>query len=82
MIFSTPTIIRKINNANYKSYVHDNLKKELNSGDTRRAKAIIDSLKLKREKKPQETIAERVKLILQRKAGTVIKLLTPNKIST
>ena len=32
-IFSTPTIIIKINNANYIGYLHDKLKTELNSGN-------------------------------------------------
>ena len=40
-MFSTHSIIRKINNVNYKEYVHDKLKKKLNSGDTHRAEAIL-----------------------------------------
>ena len=36
-MFYTTTIIRKINNANYKGKVYDKLRKILNSGDTRGA---------------------------------------------
>ena len=61
-MFSTPTIIRKVNNANFKGYVHDKLKKKLNIGDGHRAEGIHDSFKFKRQEKPQETIVERVKL--------------------
>ena len=39
-----------------------NLKKELNSGNTHRAEVILDSFKIKRPEKPQETISERVNL--------------------
>ena len=81
-MFSTSSINRKINNANYKGYVYDKLKKELNSGDTSRAEAILDSLKFKKQEKPRETIAEVIKLIHRRKAGTGIKLFTSNKILT
>ena len=68
-MFSTLTI-RKINNANDKGYVHDKFKKKLNSGDTRCAEAILDSLKFIRQEKPRETIAERVKLMRQKKKKT------------
>ena len=41
--FSTPTIIGKRNNVNYKGYVNKKLNKELSSGDTRCIKTILDS---------------------------------------
>ena len=50
-MFSTPTFVRKINNASYKGYVHDKLIKELKSGDTRHAETILDSYEFKRLKK-------------------------------
>ena len=40
-IFSTHSIISKINNANYKDYVHEKIKKKLNSGDTHCAEAML-----------------------------------------
>ena len=66
-MFSSPTIIRKISNTSYKGYVCDKLRKELNSGDTRHAEAVLDSFKFKRQEKPQEIIAEKVKLMPQKK---------------
>ena len=56
-IFSGRTITIKINKVNYKGYVHDELKKELNSGDTRCTETIRDFLKFKRLKriKTEET---------------------------
>ena len=65
-MFSTPIIIRKINSVNYKGYVHK-LKKELNNGDRSHTEAIHDSHKFKRQEKPQETIAETVKLMSKKK---------------
>ena len=50
-MFSTPTVVSKIDNGNCKSYVLDKLINELYSGDTRRAEAILDSFKLKRLEK-------------------------------
>ena len=47
-MLSTPTIIRKVNNSNSKSYVHDKLKKELFSEDTRYTEAFLDLIKFKR----------------------------------
>ena len=81
-MFSSPTIIRKISNTSYKGYVCDKLRKELNSGDTRHAEAVLDSFKFKRREKPQEIIAEKVKLMPQKKIGTGIKILTLNKLLT
>ena len=36
-MFSTPILVRKINDTNYKVYAPDKLIKELISGDTRQA---------------------------------------------
>ena len=47
-MFSTPTVVSKIYNANCKSYVLDKLINELYDGDTHRTEAILDSFKLKR----------------------------------
>ena len=49
MLF-TPSVVRKINNANYKGYVNKNLNKEMemNILDTRHTEAILDSFQLKR----------------------------------
>ena len=60
-VFATPNIVRKIKNANYKGYVHDKYIKKLNCSDTRHAKSIIESFKLKRlEKiKTEEPITRR-----------------------
>ena len=69
-MFFTPTIIRKINNAKFRSYVHDKLKKELNIADAHHAEDILDSFDFKRQEKLQETIAERVKLNSRNIAGT------------
>ena len=67
-MFSKPTIITKIINANCKGYVRDKLKKELNSGDTCRVFLILLNLKGKKtHKNPQETIAEKVKLMSRKK---------------
>ena len=66
-MFSTRTIIRKIKDVNYNGYIHDKLRKELNSRDIRHAEAIFDSLKFKKQEKPQKTIAERVKLMPRKK---------------
>ena len=49
-MFSTPKFFRKINNANYKRYIHDKLIKELNSRDKHCAEAIPDSYEFKRLK--------------------------------
>ena len=40
------SIIKEINNANYKEYVDDKLKKKLGNEDSHHAKAILDSFKL------------------------------------
>ena len=48
-MFSTPTFIRKISNANYKGY--GKLIKEMNSGDTCHTEATLDSFEFKRLKK-------------------------------
>ena len=84
-MFCTPTIIRKINSANYKGYAHDKLKKELYSGDACYAEAILESFKFKRQEKPQDAIPERVKKCLEKKkkkkkTGAGIKILTPSKL--
>ena len=50
-MFSTPTFVRKINNDNYKDYVHDKLLKVMSSGDIHHAEAILDSFVFKRLKK-------------------------------
>ena len=71
-MFSTPTVIRKIKDVNYKGYVHDKLREELNSIDTCNTEAIFGSLRFK---KSQETIAESLKLLPQ-KLETGIKILT------
>ena len=71
-MFSTPTVIRKIKDVNYKGYVHDKLWEELNSRDTCNTEAIFDSLRFR---KSQGTIAERLKLLPQ-KLEIGIKILT------
>ena len=40
---STPSLIKNINNANYKGNINEKSNEQLNSGDTRDAQAIIDS---------------------------------------
>ena len=47
-ILSTPNVVRKIKNANYKGYVHKNINEEMNSGDIHHAEAIFYSFKIKR----------------------------------
>ena len=47
-MFSTLSIIRKLTNVNYKSYVNKELNEELDSGDTHNVKAILDSFKVKK----------------------------------
>ena len=69
-MFYTPTIIRKINNAKFKGYVHDKLKKELNIADAHHAEEILDFFDFKRQEKLQEAIAERVKLNPRNITGT------------
>ena len=56
-----------------KLYIHDKLKKQLNSGDTCRHEATLDYFKFKRQEKPQEIIAERMKLNSRNKTGTESK---------
>ena len=46
-MFSTPSIIKKINNANYKRYVNDKLEKKFEE-DPHHVKTILDPLKLER----------------------------------
>ena len=41
-MFSTPSVLRKINNANYKDYVTEKLNAEMGRGNTRLAEAILD----------------------------------------
>ena len=50
-MFSTPSVVRKINNANYKGYVNEKLNEEIKSGNTCLAEAILASFKLKRLEK-------------------------------
>ena len=40
---SSPSLIKNINNANYKCNINEKSNEQLNSGDTRDAQAIIDS---------------------------------------
>lgn len=47
-MFSTPTVVRKINNDNNKCYVSENVNEEMNSVDAHDAEAILDSFKFKR----------------------------------
>ena len=47
-MFTTSTIIRKINNHNYKGYILEKFKKEFISGCTHHAEEILDSFKFKR----------------------------------
>ena len=47
-MFSTPNIIKIINNANYKRHIHDILINKSENKDPRQAVAILDSSKLKR----------------------------------
>ena len=49
-MFSTPTIFRKVNYANYKVQVLDKSKQKSNSGDTHHAEAILHSNNLKKQK--------------------------------
>ena len=46
-MFSTPSVVRKINNANHKGYVNKKLNEEMNSENTRLNEAILDSFNLK-----------------------------------
>ena len=46
-MFSNPSVIRKINNVNYKGYVNKNVNEKMDRGDTRHTKAILDSFKFK-----------------------------------
>ena len=41
------SVVRKVNNAKYKGCVKNKLNEEMNSGDTHRVEAIIDSFKFK-----------------------------------
>lgn len=50
-------------NGNYKRHTHDTLRKELNSGYTHQAQETLDSIKFKKQEKPQKTITEKLKLI-------------------
>ena len=73
-MLSTPSLIKNINNANYKGNVNEKSNEQMNSGDTRHAQAIIDSFTFKKIKtegdevklEPEETIAEGVKLRRQK----------------
>ena len=47
-MFSTPTVVRKINNDNNKCYVSENVNEEMNSVDAYDAEAILDSFTFKR----------------------------------
>ena len=47
-MFSTPNVVRKINNDNNKGYVSENLNEEMNSVDAHGAEAILDSFKFKK----------------------------------
>ena len=55
MEYKLTHIIRKINNSNFKSSVRYKQKKEFTSGDTRQAKAILDSFKFKKLEKKKKT---------------------------
>ena len=83
-MFSTPSIINKINNANFKGYVHYRFKNKLENEDPHHTTAILNSFKfitlekIKAEE-PQETVAERVKLKRQ-KTRKGLKIFTPNKL--
>ena len=46
-MLSTLSVVRKVNNAKYKGWVKNKLNEEMNSGDTHRVEAIIDSFKFK-----------------------------------
>ena len=48
LMFSTPTVVRKINNDNNKGYVSEKLNEEMNSVDAHDAEAILDSFKFKK----------------------------------
>ena len=92
-MFSTSTIVRKIKILNYKGYVLDKLKKELNSGDTSQTEAIFDSsefnwLQKIHTEKPLDS--DEVKTVdlsdispvkgdEKVKEGKGLKMLTPNK---
>ena len=65
-MFSTRTIIRKIKDVNYNGYVHDKLRKELNSRDIHHAEAIFDSVKFKKQEKPQKIKILTLKLLTRR----------------
>ena len=66
-MLSTSSIIKKINNTNYKGYVRDKVTNKFEDKDPRPVEAILESLKLKRIEKikteePKETIAEKFPL--------------------
>ena len=50
-MLSTPGIIRKTSNNNYKDYVDKNLNKDLPSGDTIHAESTLSSFKFKKVRK-------------------------------
>lgn len=54
-------------NDDYKGYIHDKVRKELSSGYTHHAEATSDSLKFKKQEKPQKTITKKLKLISRKK---------------
>ena len=92
-MFSTSTIVRKIKILNYKGYVLDKLKEELNSGDTSQTEAIFDSYefnwlqKIHTEKPLDSDEVKTVDLSdispvkgdEKVKEGKGLKMLTPNK---
>ena len=49
-MLSTASLIKNINNANYKGNTNEKSNEQLNSGDTRHAQAIIDSFTFKKIK--------------------------------
>ena len=73
-MFSTPSVDRKINNANCNGYVNEKVNEEMDSGDTCHAEGdevkienLLDMSPQEGDKKqvklePEETIAGRVKL--------------------
>ena len=68
-MFSNPTIIRAMKNVYYRGYPHDESKSEVSDRDSHHTDVILDSFKFKRLEKLRETIAERVKLMPQKKNG-------------
>lgn len=47
-MFAAPSIIKNINNANYKGYVHVKSRRKLENGDSCHAEAILVSFDFKR----------------------------------